>query len=74
MSRDEAIKQALSNHKWWTLKELSLWIDYPEASISAGIRTLRRVEGLPIIKRRVETGDKHLLFEYRLEEPSRISE
>lgn len=55
---------AMSDHRWWTLAELSIRAGGTEASVSARIRDLRkqRFGGHVIDRRRSDDG----LFEYRM--------
>lgn len=59
-----AVRQAMSDHEWHTLFQLSLATGAPEASISARLRDLRKARyGSHTIERRyVARG----LWEYRL--------
>ena len=54
--------------RWWTLADLERELGYPQASISARIRDLRKPKfgGWEVQRRRVEGG----LHEYRLVLPS----
>lgn len=63
----ERIYLLMSDHHWRTLTEIELLTGYPQASISAQLRHLRkpRFGGFIVEKRR--RGDrKQGLFEYRL--------
>lgn len=50
---------------WWTLREIADELGYPEASISARLRDLRK-QGYPVERRRV--AGQRGLWEYRVGE------
>ena len=64
MSQREKIKTYLSTHQWYTLAEIEAYTGYPQASISAQMRHLRKPKfgRYQIAKRRRTPGT----WEYRL--------
>ena len=63
------IREFMFDNQWHTLSEISVALNYPEASISANLRHLRKPEfgSYTINKRR---RDNSALWEYRLEPPT----
>jgi DNA-binding Lrp family transcriptional regulator len=64
----EAIRQLMIDGQWRTLQEIAEFLGYPESSVSAQLRHLRKEKfGSYIVekKRRGTTG----LWEYRVEDP-----
>ena len=62
----ERVKACLSTHQWYTLAEIEAYTGYPQASISAQMRHLRKPKfgSFTVTKRRrVEGGGT---WEYRL--------
>lgn len=62
------IKELMSDGKWRTLSEIDKHFDgrYPQASLSANLRNLRKSPfNLTVEKRRTQ-GEKSGLFEYRI--------
>ena len=60
----ERVKAYLSTHQWYTLAEIEAYTGYPQASISAQMRHLRKAKfgGYALTKRRRTTGT----WEYQL--------
>ena len=70
--QQERIKDYALSHGWLTLGELSSMLDYPEASISAQLRHLRKPKfGSYIVekRRRILNGRPTGLWEYRVSSP-----
>lgn len=67
MTQHEVIKGFMLNTgKWWTLQDLRYNLNYPESSISAQLRHLRKKEfGSYIVERRRRSGGT---WEYRVRE------
>jgi hypothetical protein len=60
---------------WMTLHELSLLTHYPEASISARLRDLRKPQfGSFRVSRRRRGEPKRGLFEYKMENPEPVKQ
>lgn len=65
--QQEAVRAFMERGGWHTLAELSAALGYPEASISARIRDLRKPRwGARTVERRRRGEPKSGLFEYRL--------
>ncbi len=66
-SQLERVRRFMANHSdyWYTLAEIADELGYPEASISARLRDLRK-QGYTVQRRRVIT--QHGLWEYRVPE------
>ena len=66
----EAVRKLLLGGGWWTLAEIAARLRYPEASISARLRDLRKPRfGRHVIERRRVSGG---LFEYKLQRPAPV--
>lgn len=67
----ERIRQFMSDGRWRTLNEIANFLGYPEPSVSAQLRHLRKKEfGSYVVdrRRRGTTG----LWEYRVSKPQQI--
>jgi hypothetical protein len=66
ISQMERVKAYLSTHQWYTLAEIEAYTGYPQASISAQLRHLRKPKfgGYLVEKRRRVTGGG--TWEYKL--------
>ncbi len=70
--RDLLLHNPMSSYRkggpWWTLSEIAQWTGYPEASISAQLRHLRRKRfgSYRVEKRRRDEGGT---WEYRVRRP-----
>lgn len=61
-----AVRDCMVDGQWWTLARLSAATGYPEASLSARIRELKRV-GLAYVRRKVGPGEGQMgQWEYRV--------
>jgi|WetSurMetagenome_2_1015567.scaffolds.fasta_scaffold306846_3 hypothetical protein len=58
------VREIMLDGRWWTLAELESHLGYPQASVSARIRDLRKEKfgGFEVARRRITGG----LFEYRV--------
>lgn len=65
MTWSKATAADASRGWWWTLREIADELGYPEASISARLRDLRK-QGYPVERRRV--AGQRGLWEYRVGE------
>ena len=66
-----AVRHALLDGEWHTLAELSATLGYPEASISARIRDLRKADfgGHTILRRRHASGQHSYFLNIDMERP-----
>lgn len=71
MKQHEAIRDLMLDGRWRTLGEIELKTGYPQASISAQLRHLRKAHfgGYTVLKQRREPWNG--LFEYQVLEPVR---
>lgn len=67
-SQLDNVKQILERGHWYTLREIANQTGYPEASISARIRDLRKPHkfGLLIERRRKPGCEERGIFQYRM--------
>lgn len=69
------IREYMLTRDWLTLSEIASALGYPEASISAQIRHLRKPRfGSWVVEKRSRGDRKSGLFEYRLMEKGHVSE
>jgi hypothetical protein len=67
LTQMERVKAALSTHQWYTLAEIEAYTGYPQASISAQMRHLRKPKfGAYTIEKRRRTSGHGGTWEYRL--------
>jgi DNA-binding transcriptional regulator GbsR (MarR family) len=63
----ERVKAYLSTHQWYTLAEIEAYTGYPQASISAQMRHLRKPKfGAYTIEKRRRTSGHGGTWEYKL--------
>lgn len=66
-TRDERLLTLMADQKWRTLKEIETIIGYPQASVSAGLRSFRRPEkGGHVLNRQIRGDRQRGLWEYQL--------
>lgn len=66
-SQLKKVKEIMERGIWYTLREISYETGYPEPSISARIRDLRKPHfyGMQILRRRKPGSEKRGLFQYK---------